>query len=73
MVRKATKCQAIWDPDNCPRRNLMDLVSTHGVLEDSQGSLPTPSLWEERGGYQYRLSSERGRELWKDVMDRRKG
>lgn len=39
-----------------------------------RGSLPTPGLpGKGEGSCQYRLSSERGRELWKDVMDGRKG
>lgn len=62
------RCQVPLDPGECNGR--MGLGFSGGGVSAHPGF--------PRKGWgltvsQYRLSSERGRELWKDVMDRRQG
>lgn len=61
-------CQVPLDPAGCNGR--VGLGFSRGGVSAHPGS---PREGRGLAVCQYRLSSERGRELWKDVMDRRQG
>lgn len=61
-------CQVPLDPVGCNGR--VGLGFSRGGVSAHPGS---PREGRGLAVCQYRLSSERGRELWKDVMDRRQG